>query len=97
MVSFVISRKICQISFGISFDEKKTYQNKRLHKPPHRFVIVGKLAKDLDDHSWCEGSMGIHLTNFSFAIAKIELLDFLVDFLLAMHLKNQVKFYEMLN
>jgi hypothetical protein len=60
-------------------------QNKRLHKPSHGFVIVGKLAKDLDDHPRCEGSMGVHLTNFSFTIAKIELLDFLVDFLLAMH------------
>ena len=36
---------------GFHLTEKITYQNKRLHKPPHGFVIVRKLAKDLDDHS----------------------------------------------
>ena len=36
--------------------------------------------------------MGVYLTDFSFAIAKIELLDFLVDFLLAMHLQKYNQF-----
>ena len=51
-----------------------------MHKTPHRLSPVGQLAANLDDDAGSKSGMGVNLTNLSFAIIEIQLLDPLVDF-----------------
>jgi hypothetical protein len=67
-------------------------QNKGLHEPSHRSVVVGKLAQDLHDDPGGQGGMSVHLTDLGLAVTKVQLHNLLVNFLLSVDLgKNKTE------
>ncbi|KXJ74168.1 hypothetical protein RP20_CCG014256 [Aedes albopictus] len=60
-------------------------QHEGLRDTVQRLVIVGQLAGHLNNHAIADGRLRIHLANLGMTIAKVLLLDPVMDLFLADH------------